>query len=225
VKIRGFRIELGEIEAALRGIDGVRDATVIVREDEPGDRRLVAYVVGESDAERLRDELRRGLPEHMVPGAFVAMDALPLTPNGKLDRRALPAPEYAAAAGSYVAPSNPVEQVLAEIWADVLRLERVGVRENFFAIGGHSLLATRIVARVRQVLDGEISIVTLFQRPTIGELAAVLRERGDHADEEPAIMRAAGDLSPLDGLDDIDDLSEEELDRLLGEISVSPVNE
>jgi amino acid adenylation domain-containing protein len=176
VKIRGFRIELGEIEAALRQASGVRDCAVVVREDEPGDRRLVAYVVGEAEAEALRDRLRRSLPEYMLPAAFVFLDALPLTSNGKLDRKALPVPGYAADADRYVAPRTPVEEVLAGIWAEVLRLERVGVEESFFDLGGHSLLATRLVSRVREVFGVEVPLRALFEGPTVAELAGCVEE-------------------------------------------------
>ncbi|HST62152.1 MAG TPA: amino acid adenylation domain-containing protein, partial [Longimicrobium sp.] len=131
VKVRGFRIELGEIEGALRGSEGVADCVVVAREDVPGEKRLVAYVVGDVEAGALREHLLRELPEYMVPAAFVSLDALPLTANGKLDRKALPAPEYASAEEKHVAPRTPVEEVLAGIWAEVLRLERVGVEESF----------------------------------------------------------------------------------------------
>jgi amino acid adenylation domain-containing protein len=174
VKIRGFRIELGEIEAALRQAPGVRDCTVVVRDDGAGDRRLVAYVVGEADA--LRERLRQSLPEYMVPSAFVSLDALPLTPNGKLDRKALPAPELASAEDRYVAPRTPVEEVLAGIWAEVLRLERVGVEESFFDLGGHSLLATRVVSRIREVFAVELPLRALFEGPTVAELAGRVEE-------------------------------------------------
>src|ERR687894_985283 len=121
----------------------------MVREDAPGEQRLVAYVVGEARAEALRAHVRRSLPEYMVPSAFVHMDALPLTANGKLDRKALPAPELASTEDRYVAPRTPTEEVLAGIWAELLRLERVGVEESFFDLGGHSLLTTRLLAQVR----------------------------------------------------------------------------
>ncbi|HST61162.1 MAG TPA: condensation domain-containing protein, partial [Longimicrobium sp.] len=176
VKVRGFRVEPGEVEAALRGRAEVRDCAVVAREDASGRNRLVAYVVGEVDAAELRAHLRQRLPEHMVPGAFVPLDRLPLTPSGKLDRRALPAPELASAEDRYVAPRTPVEEVLAGIWAEVLRLERVGVEESFFELGGHSLLATRVVSRVRAVFGVELPLRALFEGPTVGELAVRVEE-------------------------------------------------
>ncbi|HYH80907.1 MAG TPA: amino acid adenylation domain-containing protein, partial [Longimicrobium sp.] len=176
VKVRGFRVEPGEVEAALRRRAEVRDCAVVAREDASGQKRLVAYVVGEANADELRAHLRRRLPEHMVPGAFVTLDRLPLTPSGKLDRRALPAPDLASAEERYVAPRTPVEEVLAGIWAEVLRLERVGVEENFFELGGHSLLATRVVSRVRAVFSVELPLRALFEGPTVAELAVRVEE-------------------------------------------------
>ncbi|HYR09198.1 MAG TPA: amino acid adenylation domain-containing protein, partial [Longimicrobium sp.] len=171
VKIRGYRIELGEVDATLRRHAAVRDCAVVAREDAPGDRRLVAYVVGDADAESLRAHLRRSLPEYMVPVSFVAMDVLPLNANGKLDRRALPAPDFAGMADAYVAPRTPAEEVLAGIWAEMLRLERVGIHDNFFDVGGHSLLATRLMSRVGDVFGAAMSVRALFEAPTVAELA------------------------------------------------------
>jgi len=173
VKVRGFRIEPGEVESALALHPGVVQARVIVREDAPGDKRLVAYVVGDAGAEALRAHLGRTLPAYMVPQAFVAMDRLPLTPNGKLDRRSLPVPGHdGAAEGEGAAPRTPAEEVLAGIWADVLGRERVGMRESFFALGGHSLLATRLVSRVRAVFGVELPVRALFEGPTVAQVAA-----------------------------------------------------
>ena len=151
VKIRGFRIELGEIEARLMEHPGVREAVVIAREDTPGDKRLVAYYTsaeaqGAGDAEQLRSHLSAVLPEYMVPAAYVHLESLPLTPNGKLDRRALPAPQADAySTRGYEPPQGEIEEQLAGIWAEVLKLDKVGRHDNFFSLGGHSLLAVRVV--------------------------------------------------------------------------------
>src|SRR6185437_4344066 len=180
VKIRGFRIELGEIEAGLLGYAGVRQAVVVAREDNPGEKRLVAYVVAQEglavEAAELRGHLRRSLPEYMIPGAFVQLQQLPLTVNGKVDRRGLPAPEERGQA-EYVAPRTATEQVLAEVWAEVLHLERVGIHDNFFELGGHSLLATQVIARVRQVLQVDLPLRALLDdAATVAELAIRLEE-------------------------------------------------
>ena len=148
VKIRGYRIECGEIQTALAGLDGVQQAVVIAREDRPGDKRLVGYVTGSADPATVRAELGERLPPYMVPAAVVVLDALPLTVNGKLDKRALPAPEYADV-DRYRAPASAVEEILAGIYAQVLGLERVGVDESFFELGGDSLSAIQVVARAR----------------------------------------------------------------------------
>ncbi|HEX9939428.1 MAG TPA: amino acid adenylation domain-containing protein, partial [Longimicrobium sp.] len=176
VKIRGFRIELGEIEARMAEHAAVRDAVVLVREDAPGEKRLVAYYVGEAlDAETLRTHVAERLPSYMVPAAFVWMEAYPLTPNGKVDRRALPAPEGDAyAAREYEPPVGTTETVLAGIWAEVLRVERVGRRDSFFDLGGHSLLAVQVISRVRQALQVEVVLGDLFARPVLADFARAL---------------------------------------------------
>ncbi|HTG31557.1 MAG TPA: amino acid adenylation domain-containing protein [Thermoanaerobaculia bacterium] len=194
VKVRGFRIELGEIEAALGEIPGVREALVVAREDQPGDRRLVAYVVGDAVAQELRRSLRERLPDYMVPAAFVALAALPLTANGKVDRKALPAPEWQGAASGYVVPRTHEEELLAAIWAQVLRLPRVGVNDNFFELGGDSILSVKIVARARQA-GLLITTRQVFEHQTVAGLArhataagtagASLAEQGSVAGDVP----------------------------------------
>jgi len=178
VKIRGFRVELGEIEAALREHPSVSDAVVLAREDAPGDKRLVAYVVfaagRPADTSRLQDFLTQKLPRYMVPSALLVMDSLPLTPNKKLDRSALPAPGPTRPdlEAGFVAPRTPVEKTLAAIWTEILRIDRVGIHDNFFQLGGDSILSIQIVARAN---DAEVKITPkqMFERQTIAELAAV----------------------------------------------------
>ena len=188
VKVRGFRIELGEIEAVLNQQPQVREAVVVVREDVPGDKRLVAYVVAEGGEveliERLREQLRASLPDYMMPSAFVTLEGLPLTPNGKVDRKALPAPERMVSEAAYVSPRTPTEEILAGIWAEVLKVERVGVHENFFELGGHSLLAVGVIERMRRAgLHAEVR--TLFMKPTLGELAAAVGAEGGFVEAPP----------------------------------------
>ncbi|WP_405461332.1 amino acid adenylation domain-containing protein [Streptomyces sp. NBC_00101] len=177
VKLRGFRIELGEVEAALLAHPGVVGACAVIREDAPGRRRLVAYAVTDDPAARpvlLRDALAEALPHHMVPSAVVALDALPLLPNGKVDRRALPEPEPETDGPAENARLTFREELLAGIFADVLHRPRVGPRSSFFDLGGHSLLAMRVVSRVRAVLGVEIAVRTLFEHPTVADLARAL---------------------------------------------------
>ncbi|WP_081317056.1 non-ribosomal peptide synthetase [Xanthomonas translucens] len=179
VKIRGFRIEPGEIEAALRGCDGVKEAVVVARE-HTGDKRLVAYVVADQEATpadpaTLRLQLAKHLPDHMLPAAYVQLEALPLTPNGKLDRAALPAPDAQALdLQAYVAPQGDLEQVLATLWSELLGVEQVGRHDDFFALGGHSLLAVKLIERLRR-LGWQVDVRALFAQPTLGGLAANLQ--------------------------------------------------
>ncbi|MFI6645980.1 amino acid adenylation domain-containing protein, partial [Streptomyces sp. NPDC050504] len=179
VKIRGFRIEPGEIEAALASHPAVASAAVVVREDQPGDKRLIGYVVpaADLDSATVRDHTAGLLPDYMVPSAVVVLDALPLTSNGKLDRRALPAPAYGTTEGSRE-PRTLQEQLLCQVFADILGLPHVGVDDGFFDLGGHSLLATRLVSRVRTVLGAEVPIRALFENPTVAGLAAGLGDMG-----------------------------------------------
>ncbi|MFJ6611209.1 amino acid adenylation domain-containing protein [Streptomyces sp. NPDC091289] len=183
VKIRGFRIEPGEVEALLLGLPGLSEVAVVVREDQPGDKRLVAYVVaepdrgGEVDVESLRGHVTGVLPEYMVPSAFVVLDRLPLTTNGKLDRRALPAPELPAT-GAGQGPRTPREEALCGLFAEVLGVPEVGIDDNFFELGGHSLLATRLAGRIRSVLGAEMAVRVLFEAPTVRALADRVAEAG-----------------------------------------------
>ncbi|MEW9513664.1 non-ribosomal peptide synthetase [Streptomyces bacillaris] len=201
VKIRGIRVELGEINAVLSEHPHVSKAAAVVREDIPGDKRIVAYVVAtpphELDATALRTHAARLLPAAMVPAAFVALPDLPLNSNGKLHRQALPAPDYTAAATGR-APSTPREATLCRLFAEVLGVEHVGVDDGFFDLGGHSLLATRLINRIRAELGRKITIRTLFQAPTVAALAERLRS----ADSDQALsallpLRATGDADPL----------------------------
>ena len=176
VKIRGFRIELGEVEAVLSQYPTIQKSVVILREDKPADKRIVAYFVPIPEQEvsvtELRNFFKQKLPDYMVPNAFVAMDSLPLSPNGKIARKELPAPDGTNLnlQQNYVPPRNPTEQQIADVWAQVLNLEKVGIHDNFFELGGHSLLATQIIARLRKSFAVELSLRTFFEVPTIGDL-------------------------------------------------------
>ncbi|OWK25857.1 hypothetical protein AJ87_00205, partial [Rhizobium yanglingense] len=202
VKIRGFRIEPGEIAARLVEHDWVRDAVVVAREDTTGDTRLVAYVVagsagpsGEVDGAELasvmRHHLSGRLPDYMVPSAFVRLEALPLTPNGKLDRKGLPAPEDDAyARRSYAAPQGGIETALAEIWAELLGVERVGRHDHFFELGGHSFLAVQLSSRLSQAVGVALPLTRLFATPVLSDLAESIVEVLSRAgpQELPAIV-------------------------------------
>jgi amino acid adenylation domain-containing protein len=177
VKIRGFRVELAEIEATLTQHRAVRAAVVTVREDASGAKRLVAYIVPDpQQAYTISDFhtfLRERLPDYMVPSAFVALDAFPLNANGKVDRRALPAPDAVRPEleQTFAAPRNPVEEILAQIWSEVLQIERIGIHDNFFELGGHSLLATQVISRLRNAINLDVALRSLFENPTIAGLA------------------------------------------------------
>jgi amino acid adenylation domain-containing protein/non-ribosomal peptide synthase protein (TIGR01720 family) len=202
VKVRGFRVEPAEVEAALARHPAVREAAVVAREDAPGERRLVAYLVPRPGhpapaPDELRPLLQRSLPDYMLPAAFVPLEALPLTPNGKLDRAALPAPGPARPelAQPYAPPRSPAEEALAAIWAEVLGLERVGVRDNFFDLGGDSILAIRMVAgAARRGL--RLTVRSLFQHQTVAELAAVAGA-GAPAEAEQGPVTGPVPLTPI----------------------------
>ncbi|GHO51755.1 hypothetical protein KSB_02300 [Ktedonobacter robiniae] len=190
VKLRGFRIELGEIEARLRHYPAVREVAVIVREDVPGDKRLVAYIVWNKDQavaiRTLRQYLLQQMPEYMVPSAFVELAELPLSPNGKIDRRALPASTETRSdlLADFVAPRTSTEEILATTWAQVLGIEQVGIHDNFFALGGHSLLAAQVISHVRAILQVILPLRALFEAPTVAQLAEHIEQAKTHHEEE-----------------------------------------
>ena len=230
VKIRGFRIELGEIEARLAEHPGVREAVVIAREDTPGDKRLVAYYTaavpgggeeGEREgtvigSEQLRSHLSTRLPEYMVPAAYVRLEALPLTPNGKLDRKGLPAPEADAyATRGYEAPQGEIEEKLAEIWAEVLKLERVGRQDNFFELGGHSLLAVSLIERMRR--NGfAVDVRTLFSTPTVADLSPTVS--GAAAVKVPPNRIASGCEAITPEMLSLIELTQEEIETIVSAV-------
>ncbi|MDB9510452.1 amino acid adenylation domain-containing protein [Kamptonema animale CS-326] len=216
VKIRGFRIELGEIEAVLQKHPAVHSNLVLVREDHPGEKRLVAYIIlqeGGGKREKIESEstcfeissltsnfrsyLKQKLPEYMLPAAFVILDKLPLTPNGKVDRRALPAPEMSRTEleATFIAPRTPIEEMLAGSWADILRVEKVGINNNFFELGGHSLLATQLISRVRTTFGLELPLRRLFEQPTVASFADCIETalRQGQAVKAPPIVAIARD--------------------------------
>ncbi|MFJ8896952.1 amino acid adenylation domain-containing protein [Leifsonia sp. NPDC102414] len=207
VKIRGYRIELAEIEAVLSRAPGLAQVAVIAREDQPGDKRLVGYVVadpgrgGQVDVETLRAQMADQLPEYMVPSAFVVLDRLPLTTNGKVDRRVLPAPDLPTTAGTGRGPRTPREEILCGLFAEVLGVPTVGIDDNFFALGGHSLLAPRLVSRIRTILNVELPVTALFETPTIATLVGQLdRAPGCSSGDSFGVLlplRTEGDLDPL----------------------------
>nr|NCS25718.1 amino acid adenylation domain-containing protein [Microcystis aeruginosa BS13-02] len=186
VKIRGFRIELGEIETVLSQHNAVKTAVIIAQEDETNQKRLVAYIIPQVEiispqkeknslnVTELRQFLKAKLPEYMIPSAFVILESLPLTPNGKTDYRALPAPEFQSQE-QYIAPRNPIEEILSSIWAKVLKVSQVGIHDNFFELGGHSLLATQLISRIREAFQVEMPLRELFVAPTIAELSQEIK--------------------------------------------------
>lgn len=204
VKLRGFRIELGEIERVINQYARVREAIVLLREDEPGDPRLVAYVVWdapEGNGNELREYLRKRLPEYMLPAAIVEIEEFPLTPNGKIDRRALPAPERSRSdlETAFQAPRTRTEQVLASIWSEILKVDQIGIHDNFFQLGGHSLLAVRVISRIRVAFGLEVPLRSFFESPTIAECADQIEKqlRDAASPQMPPLVRASrkGNLS------------------------------
>ncbi|MEM9598235.1 MAG: non-ribosomal peptide synthetase, partial [Acidobacteriota bacterium] len=231
VKIRGFRIEPAEVQVQLERHPGLAAAAVVAQREASGETsgeaRLVAYVVQSEDggkpadpAAELRTFLGQRLPEYMVPSAFVPLDALPLTANGKLDRAALPAPDWSAAATvEYVAPRTDLESRLAEIWTEVLPVDRVGIHDDFFELGGHSLLATQVVSRLRKTFGTRIPLGQLFTTPTLSQLAELLEAEaaeGNGGDGATAEIRRSEETSAEKLLAEAGDMADEDLDALLG---------
>ncbi|SFX81224.1 amino acid adenylation domain-containing protein [Thermoactinomyces sp. DSM 45891] len=171
VKVRGFRIELGEIEATLERNPSIKEAVVIVREDRPGDQRLVAYVISNGDTQQWREHLKTELPNHMIPTHLVELESFPLTPNGKTDRKALPVPEQSLTENGHVLPRTPSEALIASVWSQVLGIENVGVQDSFFERGGHSLLATQVASRLQEALQIKVPLRVLFKYETVEALA------------------------------------------------------
>ena len=206
VKVRGFRVELGEIESALLEQPGVRQAHVVIRQLPGGDQRLVAYVVpaqgtteepsfAVTGADHMREALKRRLPDYMVPSAFVLLESLPLTPNGKLDRKALPDPYIESRAEvEQRNPESAEEELVSGIFAEVLKLERIGMEQSFFDVGGHSLLATQVISRLRNMFGVELPLRTLFESPTVAGLAERVRQmRGTGQTSSPVPLPVARD--------------------------------
>ncbi|HEX7330143.1 MAG TPA: amino acid adenylation domain-containing protein [Pyrinomonadaceae bacterium] len=193
VKVRGFRIELGEIETVLAKAEGVAEAVVVVRE-QGGEKRLVAYVVGEVSASELRKYLAGRLPDYMIPGAFVVLAEMPITANGKVDKKALPEPtnERPALASEFIKPQTPAEQSIAAVWQELLHLSEVGIEDNFFDLGGNSLLLVQLHARLQKIFGEQLTMVQLFEHPTIGALAAQLSQAA------PAPEQAAREASRVE---------------------------
>jgi len=210
VKIRGYRIELGEIEAMLCQHRAIQSSVVVVREDAPGNKRLVGYVVARSegsfDVAEVRKYLKQKLPEYMIPSALVLLDELPLTSSGKIDRRALPAPDQSRPElqDVYQAPRTPIEDTLARIWAERLKVDKVGIHDNFFELGGHSLLATQIVSRIRSAFSFELPLRHLFESPTVAEMATIITQNQ---------AKRANDAELAQMLREIEAMTEEEVQK------------
>lgn len=202
VKIRGFRVELGEIETVLSQHPDVQEAIAVVREDTPGNKTLVTYVIPRQATpipNELRDFLKTKLPDYMIPAFFVPLETLPLTPNGKVDRQALPDP-YASQRQievGFVPPRTATEETLATIWSNVLGIEKISIRDNFFELGGHSLLATQVLSRLQEAFSIQLPLRQLFDRPTIAELAeAVMSQQLEQA-ESAALEHILGEIDTL----------------------------
>jgi amino acid adenylation domain-containing protein len=197
VKMRGIRIEPAEIEAILKDHENVREAVVIVREDTPGNQRLVAYVVLRQPDNNLRAFVKARVPDYMVPATFVVLEKLPLTPNGKVDHAALPVPNDFDSGKEFVAPRTTMEETLAQIWKEILGVARVGVHDNFFELGGHSLLATQVVSRVRKTLKVDLPLRAIFDSPTVAELATTVESMTQEPDDAEKLAELLKQMDQL----------------------------
>jgi acyl-CoA synthetase (AMP-forming)/AMP-acid ligase II len=226
VKIRGYRIELGEIEAVLLEHEGVREAVVAAREEEAGDKRLVAYLVAETEqyaltSSQLRSYLKERLPDYMIPASFVMLERMPLTPNGKIDRRSLPEPKGSRPdlEKGFVAPSNHIEEKLARIWSDLLGVAQVGIHDNFFYLGGHSLVATQLISRIQKSFHLKLPLRYLFDKPTIAELAVLISQTlGDQSTPQTIPIKRIDQLDDDQLLATIDQLSDSAVVSLLNDL-------
>jgi acyl carrier protein len=213
VKVRGVRVEPAEIAAILSQHSLVDSCFVVGRKDEREEMCLVAYVIASTHdlptSAQLRSYLLDRLPIPMVPSIFVFVEALPLTPNGKVDRNALPQPDYQrhGAEDGFLAPRNPIEQVISEIWAEVLKIERIGIHDNFFDAGGHSLLAVRVLSRITQAFQSTVSLKDFFESPTVAQMANVIEEQKQTQTAMPK------DLERF--VTDLENISEDDAQRLL----------
>jgi surfactin family lipopeptide synthetase C len=214
VKLRGFRIELGEVEAVLNQNPLIKENIVVLREDNPDEKRLVAYIVFQSQQSdnssiklQLRNFLREKLPEYSIPSAFVFLDKLPISANGKIERKSLPIPtETFDLSNNYIPPTNAIEEILAEIWTKILHRQGVGIHDNFFDLGGHSLLATQVISRIREAFAIKLPIRCLFESPSVAQLAQTLIER----EAKPGITQKRAQI-----LQKLENMSSEEAKQLL----------
>jgi acyl carrier protein len=231
IKLRGHRIDLGEIESVLRRFPNVCEAVVLLREDERGQKRLVAYLQRSAhpspDAGMLQQFLKTKLPDYMVPSAFVVLDKFPLTPNGKINRKALPPPaaERPEAKHGFTPPRTPTEESLAKIWRELLGQSVIGIDDNFFETGGHSLLAMQMMARVRNEFQAELSLRNIFEAPTIAELAIILdRKRNAPPTSDLLPLSRSQSMTAQHAqelLDRLDELSDTEVESLLQQMSAA----
>jgi hypothetical protein len=212
IKIRGYRVELGEIETALRRHQAVVEAVAVMREDSPGDRRIVAYISCSeraADTDSLRDYIKKRIPDYMIPSAFVFVDSWPLNSSGKIDREKLPSPNDSTGKADYIAPRTPIEKRLAEIWVEILHVKQVGSDDNFFHLGGHSLLGTQLISRVREAFEVDLPLKELFTgNPTLTGLSLAIEQR---------LIESASAADIITELDKLNELSDEEVKALLSD--------